>query len=188
MRKNRLIASVYDRRTAVKLGAGTAAAAGIALLAPSSARAAMPERTLSFYHLHTGEKLKTTYWADGSHIPDALADINHILRDFRTTETWPIDPRLLDLLHRVQESLGTDEPYHVISGYRSPATNTKLANRSAKVARRSLHLAGQAIDVRLPGRPLRKLHKAAVAHKSGGVGYYPKSNFIHMDVGRVRYW
>lgn len=188
MRKKRLITSIQDRRTVIKLGAGLAAAAGTGLLGPSAARAATPERTLSFYHLHTGEKLKTTFWAEGSHIPEALADINHILRDFRTAETWPIDPRLLDLLHRVQETLGTDEPYHIISGYRSPATNTKLANKSTKVARRSLHLAGQAIDVRLPGRPLRKLHKAAAAQKSGGVGYYPKSNFIHMDVGRVRYW
>lgn len=188
MRKKRLITSIHDRRGVIKLGAGFAAAAGTGLLAPSSAWAAKPERTLSFYHLHTGEKLRTTYWADGSHIPEALADINHILRDFRTAEARPIDPRLLDLLHRVQESLGTDEPYHIISGYRSPATNTKLANKSGGVARRSLHLAGQAIDVCLPGRPLRKLHKAAVAQKSGGVGYYPRSNFVHLDVGRVRYW
>lgn len=188
MRKKRLHTSTHDRRTVIKVGAGMAAAAGTGLLAPSSVWAAKPERTLSLYHLHTGEKLRTTYWADGSHIPEALADINHILRDFRTAEAWPIDPRLLDLLHRVQESLGTDEPFHIISGYRSPATNTKLANRSTKVARRSLHLAGQAIDVRLPGRPLRQLHKVAVAQKSGGVGYYPKSNFIHIDVGRVRYW
>lgn len=188
MRKKRLHTSIHDRRTVIKVGAGMAAAAGTGLLAPSSVWAAKPERTLSFYHLHTGETLKATYWAEGRHVAEALADINHLLRDFRTAETWPIDPRLLDLLHRVQENLGTDEPYHIISGYRSPATNTKLANRSTKVARRSLHLAGQAIDVRLPGQPLRQLHKAAVAQKSGGVGYYPKSNFIHMDVGRVRYW
>jgi uncharacterized protein YcbK (DUF882 family) len=147
------------------------AAAGLTLLGVSPARSATRERGLSFYHLHTGERLKVTYWADGQHVPEALVEINRILRDFRTDETWPIDSSVLDLLHRVQQSLGTDEPYHIISGYRSPTTNTKLANAGRGVARQSLHLAGKAIDVRVPGRPLRKLQQAAIAQKSGGVGY-----------------
>lgn len=188
MRDQRNLAAMEDRRRVLKLGAGLAATSGLALLGALPARAAPRARILSFHNLHTGEELKATYWADGSHIPDALAEINHILRDFRTGEASPIDVRLVDLLHRVRQSLGTEEPYHIISGYRSPITNTKLANRSRNVARRSLHLVGKAIDVRLPGRPLGQLHKAAVAQKSGGVGYYPKSNFVHLDTGRVRYW
>ena len=158
------------------------------VLGATPLRAAAGVRTLSFRHLHTGETLKTTYWADGRHIPGALTEIEHILRDFRTDEARPIDTRLLDLLHRVRRSLDTTEPFHIISGYRSPATNGMLASHGAGVARRSLHMDGMAIDVRLPGRPLRTLHRAAVAQKAGGVGMYPKSDFVHMDVGRVRYW
>lgn len=188
MGDRRTAIGMNERRRILKLGAGLAAMSGLALIGALPARAAPAERALSFYNLHTGEKLKVTYWADGSHIPGALAEIDHILRDFRTDETKPIDPRLLDLLHRVRESLATEEPYHVVSGYRSPATNAKLAKKSGNVARRSMHLLGKAIDVRLPGRPLRKLHKAAVAQKTGGVGLYPKSDFVHLDVGRVRYW
>lgn len=158
------------------------------MLGASPGRAAAASRALSFYHLHTGERLKITYWADGRHLPGALAEVDHILRDFRTGESRPIDPRLLDLLHRVRRSLDTPEPFHIISGYRSPNTNAMLAGNSSGVARRSLHLEGMAIDVRLPGRALRALHRAAVAQKAGGVGMYPKSDFVHMDVGRVRYW
>ena len=160
----------------------------MALLGATPGAAAALQRSLSFHHLHTGEKLKLTYWANGQHIPEALAEIDHILRDFRTDETTSIDVGLLDLLHRVRQSLDTFEPFHIISGYRSPATNRKLASKGSGVAKRSLHMQGKAIDVRVPGRPLRMLHKAAVAQKSGGVGKYPKSGFVHMDVGRVRYW
>jgi uncharacterized protein YcbK (DUF882 family) len=178
----------YGRRQILKLGTGLAATGGLALIGASPAQSATRERALSFYHLHTGEKLNLTYWENGNHIPEALVEINHILRDFRTAEVQPIDVRLLDLLHRVRQSLGTEEPYHIISGYRSPTTNAKLAKNSRNVARRSLHLSGKAIDVRIPSRPLRKVHKAAAAQKLGGVGFYPKSNFVHLDTGRVRYW
>lgn len=180
--------SDQGRRRVLRLGSGFLAAGGLTLLGTPPVRAASPERALSFYHLHTGETLKVTYWAEGGHIPEALTEINHILRDFRTDEVSPIDVRLLDLLHRLREDLDTTKPYNIISGYRSPATNTKLARGSRGVASRSMHLVGKAIDVRLPGRPLRKLHRAAVAQKSGGVGFYPNSNFVHLDVGRVRYW
>lgn len=188
MRNWRPAQAGHDRRRVLKLGAGIVATGGFAILSASPSLGATGERALSFRHLHTGETLNVTYWADGHHIPDALAEVNHLLRDFRTNEVQPIDTRLLDLLHRVRLSLETSEPFQIISGYRSPATNSRLANNSAGVARRSLHLSGMAVDVRVPGRPLRTLHKAAVAQKSGGVGMYPKSNFVHMDVGRVRYW
>ena len=180
--------AVPDRRRLLTLGAGLVAAGGLSLLGASPAVSATRQRALSFENLHTGETLNITYWANGRHIPGALAEVNHILRDFRSGDVYPIDVRLLDLLHRVRRVLETSEPYQIISGYRSPTTNSRLANQSTGVARRSLHLVGQAIDVRVPDRPLRLLHKAAVAQKSGGVGKYPKSNFVHMDVGRVRYW
>jgi uncharacterized protein YcbK (DUF882 family) len=164
------------------------AAGSLTLLNVSTAQSAVGVRSLSFHNLHTGENLKATYFANGEHLPDALAEINHILRDFRTNAVWPMDISLLNLLHRVRMSLGTDEPYHIISGYRSPVTNLELANNSGGVARQSLHLAGKAIDVRLPGRSLRNLRQAALAERLGGVGFYPKSGFVHLDVGRVRFW
>jgi uncharacterized protein YcbK (DUF882 family) len=180
--------AVHNRRRVLKLGAGVVATGGLAMLGSTPALAAALQRALSFHNLHTGESLDVTYWADGHHIPDALAEVNHILRDFRTEEVWPIDVRLLDVLHRLRHSLDTAEPFHIISGYRSPATNKKLRNNGSGVAKRSLHMQGKAIDVRVPGRSVHTLHKAAVAMKAGGVGKYPKSGFVHMDVGRVRYW
>lgn len=178
----------HDRRHVLKLGAGLVAAGGVALAGLSPAEAAVGERSLSFYNLHTGESLKTVYWAKGRHIPEALSKINWLLRDFRTHQVLPIDVGLLDLIHRVRASIGSNEPFQVISGYRSPHTNAMLASHSHNVARRSLHMVGEAIDVRLPGCRLHHLRKAAVAQRGGGVGYYPHSNFVHMDVGRVRYW
>lgn len=176
------------RRRILRFGAGLFAAGGLTMLGATPPRAAVGSRNLSFHNLHTGENLNVTYWADGRPIPEALAEVNHILRDFRTNEILPIDLRLLDLLHRVRNALDTTTPFHIISGYRSPATNKKLSGNGGGVAKRSLHMQGKAIDVHVPGRPLHLVHKAAVAQKSGGVGKYPKSGFVHMDVGRVRYW
>ena len=118
----------------------------------------------------------------------ALADIDHILRDHRTGEVKAIDTRLLDLAHAVGESLRDHGPFHVISGYRSPKTNALLRAGGNGVAGKSLHLQGKALDIRLPGTDLPVLHRAAVDLKGGGVGYYPGPNFVHIDVGRVRYW
>lgn len=145
-------------------------------------------RAIAFHNLHTGENLEATYRVGGEYVPSVLKDIDHILRDFRTGEVAAIDTRLLDLLHLLQSRLESDEPFHVISGYRSPETNSKLAQQSSGVAKKSLHMKGMAIDVRLLGRALTDLRRAAVSLKLGGVGYYPKANFIHADVGRVRYW
>jgi uncharacterized protein YcbK (DUF882 family) len=147
-----------------------------------------PERTLALYNLHTGETLETAYWIKGEYLPDALSEINHILRDFRTEEILPIDTGLLDLLHDLHNSTGSREMLHVISGYRSPATNALLRESSHGVACHSLHMVGKAADIRLPGYSLSSLRRSAVDLKGGGVGYYPGSDFVHVDVGRVRYW
>lgn len=159
-------------------------------LVASPALASPPRgvRSLSFKNLHTDERVSTEYWVDGWYNPDALAEIDHVLRDFRTGEAHPIDPRLLDLMHQIQTKLETDADFEVFSAYRSPKTNAALARRSRGVARKSLHMQGKAVDVRLPGRRLRYVRRAAKALRVGGVGYYPRSGFVHIDVGRVRYW
>ncbi len=170
------------------LGLAAMAAAGFAM-APAMAQVQpRGERVLTFENLHTGEKLKTAYWANGTYIKDNLADINHILRDFRTNDVMPIDPKLLNLLYALKLKVNSNKPFGIISGYRSPATNTMLNANSSGVASRSLHLEGKAIDIRVPGQNLAGLHQAALALRGGGVGYYPGSGFIHMDTGRVRFW
>lgn len=146
------------------------------------------KRRLSFANLHTGEKLAATYWSNGVYQRSAVKEINHLLRDFRTGDVHPIDLRLLDLLHVLQGKVKTRSPFQVISGYRSPATNARLASGSNGVARRSYHMKGMAIDVALDDRRLSSLRDAALALKAGGVGYYPRPGFVHVDVGPVRSW
>lgn len=147
------------------------------------------ERRLAFSHLHTGERLQTTYWAEGRYLGSSLEEINYLLRDFRTGEIHPIDPRLLDLLHAIQKQSGSRNPFEIISGYRSPKTNEQLrASGGGGVAKKSLHMQGKAIDIRLPGTDLNELHRIACAAKAGGVGLYTRSNFIHVDTGAPRYW
>jgi uncharacterized protein YcbK (DUF882 family) len=175
------------------LGAGLAAAAA-SLIAPCVfSRAAFAsqgpaERTLAFYNTHTDEKLKATYVRGNAFDKGALKDINHILRDFRTGDVHPIDVQLLDLLTELHQKTGSKQPFQIISGYRSPKTNSMLSAESNGVAKRSMHLDGKAIDIRLADVNLRTLHDAAVAMKRGGVGMYTASNFVHVDTGRVRYW
>lgn len=147
-----------------------------------------PERMLSLYNLHTGESLKTAYWVKGEYLPEALSEINHILRDFRTGDIKPIDTGLLDLLHTLHANLGSKENLCIISGYRSPATNARLHEASGGVASHSLHMQAKAADIRLPGCSLSTLRQTAVSLQCGGVGFYPASDFVHVDVGRVRYW
>jgi len=157
---------------------------------PGFARAALADgpRRLAFYHTHTAETLDIVYSEHGAYVPEALAGIEKLCRDFRTGELHPIDPALLDLLHDVQQATGGKGRYEIISAYRSPATNHMLANRGSGVADRSLHLKGQAMDVRLPGVSTANLRRAALARAGGGVGYYPESDFVHIDTGRVRRW
>jgi len=146
------------------------------------------EKSLSFYEIHNREYLTAVYWAEGRYLPESLDDINHILRDWRNNEIKAIDTELLDLVHSIGLRLEAEEPFHIISGYRSPQTNEQLCQQGRGVAKNSLHLHGKAIDLRLPGCGLSVLRDVAVNMKAGGVGYYAGPNFIHMDVGRVRYW
>ncbi len=145
-------------------------------------------RSLSFNNLHTGEKLDIDYWVDGGYVSDALQAINHILRDYRNDEIHVIEPKLLDLLATLRARLDTSNPLEVISGYRSPTTNAMLHAEHSGVAAKSLHMQGMAIDIRVAGRSLDVLHNAALAMSAGGVGFYPKDNFVHVDIGRVRRW
>ena len=144
---------------------------------------------LAFVNTHTSESLRVVYREGPRYLTDALARIDHVLRDHRTDEVHPIDPALLDQLDRLAAMLGVGrDPYHVISGYRSPRSNSMLAARSGGVAKKSLHMEGRAIDIRIPGVPLARVHEAALDMKAGGVGYYPGSDFVHLDSGRVRNW
>lgn len=178
----------FRRRDLLRLGVAGALGALLPRAALASARRTPRERVLGFLNLHTGERVEATYFAAGRYLPSALAEIDRVLRDHRSGEVKAIDVRLLDLLHRLGGALGTREPFHVISGYRSPATNAALAARSSGVAKGSLHVQGLAIDLRLPGRRLDELRRAALALRAGGVGYYPEQDFVHLDVGRVRFW
>ncbi len=145
-------------------------------------------KELAFYNLHTDEKLRVTFWKDGTFDRAAMAKINHILRDHRSGDVYPMAANLIELLHDLQMRLRTDAPIEIISGYRSPKTNAMLANASDGVARQSLHTKGLATDIRMNGITLRQLQMAALFMQRGGVGFYPRSNFVHVDVGRVRRW
>jgi uncharacterized protein YcbK (DUF882 family) len=155
---------------------------------PGRALALSAPRELRFEHLHTGERLDVAYFAGGAYVAQALAAVNRLLRDYRTGEVAPIDPALLDLLHALAGATGSAQPFQVISAYRSAATNEALRRRSDGVASASLHLSGRAIDIRLRGVALRDLRDAAASLHRGGVGYYPRSDFVHVDTGRVRTW
>lgn len=180
--------TVRSRRRFLATLATTLVAPSALLPGRANALAAPAARKLAFVHTHTGERLSTVYAEEGAYVPDALAAIDRLLRDHRTGEIHPIDPALLDQLAALTELTGGSGCYEVICGYRSPKTNAMLRERSSGVAKGSLHLQGRAIDVRLPGVPLAKLRDAARHMAAGGVGYYPKSDFIHVDTGRVRSW
>ena len=143
---------------------------------------------IKFYNLHTGEHLSATYWVDGVYVPDEMVAINRVLRDFRTGDVAKMDPLLFDLLYVLQQKVEKQGAFHVISGYRSPKTNASLSSHSNGVAKHSLHMRGKAIDIRLPGVELKHLRQAALTMHAGGVGYYPRSNFVHVDTGRPRFW
>ncbi|MEH6472360.1 MAG: DUF882 domain-containing protein [Halopseudomonas sp.] len=177
----------YNRRNFLKLAGGVmatgASVSGWAKPAPQH-----HERSLKFYNLHTGEHLETPYWVQGQYVEEGLVQINNVLRDHRNGEIIEMDLQLLDLLHDVQLQLDAKQSFHIISGYRSPQTNQLLRQSSAGVAKKSLHMEGKAIDIRLPGIHLRDLKVGALELGRGGVGYYPGSEFVHLDVGRVRFW
>lgn len=180
-------ATGLSRRRFLSACAGSAAALWLAhparvVAAPSG------KRSLSLLNLHTDERLRVAYWVDGTYDHVALADLAHLLRDHRAEERHPIDPGLLDQLHRLQQQVGPRREIHVISGYRSPRTNASLRQASSGVAKRSLHMQGRAIDIRMPRVETEELYRAARALRGGGVGLYRKSRFVHLDTGRVRFW
>jgi uncharacterized protein YcbK (DUF882 family) len=178
-----------SRRKFISLGLITAASS----IMPYNAIAAvkdvlLPERTLCFYNLYTKEIIEAVYWREGRYIAEGLESLNHILRDLRTGRIKTMDRKLLDLLFALQQEVGGNEPFHVISGYRTRESNALLRKKNKGVAKQSLHIYGKAVDIRVPGRKLRDVRRAAMNLKGGGVGYYPRSNFIHIDVGNIRYW
>ena len=167
----------------------TGALAGSMLLPSVDVLAkSMDYRTLSFQNTHTDEKLDVTYFKRGRYNYSALYKVERHLRDHRTGDLHRIDPKLLDILFMISTITAAEQPFHVISGYRSPKTNRMLQHRGGGVAKKSLHMQGRAIDIRLPDVNLRKIRDSALALKQGGVGYYRRSNFIHLDTGRVRHW
>jgi uncharacterized protein YcbK (DUF882 family) len=189
-----IVPATLGRRRFLGLGAAALAlplAKRLAAFSPSGpdGEPLPPDRELSFYNTHTAESAAAEYCRSGCLVPESLKTINYILRDTRTGEIKDIDVSLLDLLNRLARELRTDEPFHVISGYRSPATNEYLrVHGGGGVAAHSLHLVGKAIDIRVPGVKLRHLYRTAIDLHGGGVGIYPASDFVHVDVGRVRTW
>ena len=180
--------SSCSRRDFLTIGTGFLAtclvpATGWSALLPDSTR-----RSLSFFNTHTGERLGVCYFKNDAYRPGAMNQINHILRDHRTGAIEAMDPRLLDLLFTVNQRLGSGSPFHIISGYRSPQTNARLRKQGTGVAKLSYHMLGRAIDIRLPGCDTGKLRQACLDMKLGGVGYYPRSDFVHVDTGAFRTW
>jgi uncharacterized protein YcbK (DUF882 family) len=166
---------------------------GLTAFVPFRALASIPDgnpkdRTLWLYNPVTNETLNATYWLNGHYVPDALEKIDYIMRDHRTGEVKSIDLGLINLLHTIKIHIGFDEPFHVVSGYRCRKSNELLRKSGRNAARNSYHLKGQAADIRLPDGHLASLRKVATVIKGGGVGYYPRDNFVHVDVGPVRYW
>jgi uncharacterized protein YcbK (DUF882 family) len=178
---------MLNRRRFLVLGAAATTSALLSQPAKAAPRLRI-ERSVSLHNVHTGESLRTTYWAEGHYQLGALHQLNHLLRDHYTGTSHPMDPRVIDVLSALQHRLGAGKPLLVISGYRSPATNAWLASMNEGVARHSLHMEGKAIDIRLEGSSVRTLGRAARSLRAGGVGQYPESGFVHVDVGRIRYW
>lgn len=197
-----------DRRTLLKFAGGAVlngALVGSAVTAalmpanattrqvstPVTAPQALPPRDvrqMAFINTHTGERFADAYWEAGNYVPDAMAAINQVMRDHRSGEVHTIDPALIDQLHSLHGLVEATQPFQIISGYRSPASNASLRAHSNGVASRSLHMDGKAIDIRIAGVELTNLRDAALGMQAGGVGYYAASDFIHVDTGRVRRW
>jgi uncharacterized protein YcbK (DUF882 family) len=159
----------------------------VGLIQPAPAISYAP-RSISLYNTHTGEWLRTVYWADGHYIREAVRDINWILRDHHTDEMRPMDAGVLDVLGMMRERLDTSDPFLVVSGYRSPTTNTQMYLNREGVAKHSYHTKGMAIDLRSEQRSLSEVREAAMSLQCGGVGYYPRSEFVHVDCGPIRHW
>jgi len=166
-----------------------AAAAATLIVKPDTASAAVDKyRTLTLHARWSAEDFRGPYYEKGRYLPDALAEINHLLRDRHNEAVTKMDIRLLDLLNRFTADAGYDRPLEIVCGYRSRSTNNALLQQGQKVAKDSLHILGRAVDVRFDGLPLKQARKIAIAMEAGGVGYYRKQKFLHLDVGPVRSW
>lgn len=179
----------FARRRFLGAAVGSAAALGFPMIARATTFSTFSARELSLDHTHTRESIELIYAQGRQYIPEALIDLNHFLRDHYSGRVGQMDPGLYDIMHALRAQLKAKLPFHIISGYRAPETNEHLRNtRGGGVARRSLHMDGKAVDLRMPGVPLKELRDAALELGRGGVGYYPGSDFVHVDTGKVRSW
>ncbi len=181
----------HQRRQLISALGGFAALAAVPSVVHANIPAnglAAPSRSLSMVNLHTGERFDATYWQQGAYSDAELTALNSLLRDFRANEATKMDNRLYDAIYQLSQQFDYRKPVQIISGYRSPTTNNKLRAMGRKVAKNSYHTRGMAVDIAMPGVPLKDLRRAAEALKMGGVGYYPRDGFIHLDTGRVRRW
>jgi uncharacterized protein YcbK (DUF882 family) len=191
---NGVLIKTLNRRDLIKLGL---IATGLCLI-PGKGIASLEEllpeefrvdeRKLCVYNLHTKENIEAVYWKDGNYIQEVLEDFNYIFRDHYTGSVRRIDRHLLDVLFAIQQKLQFHEPFHLISGYRTVRTNMLLRKENKYAAIKSYHIFGKAADIRVPGVSLKVLRRAAYELKAGGVGYYPKDRFMHIDTGKVRFW
>lgn len=189
---NLIIASTQKhmprRRFLQLLAVGSVAAAGFPKISAAAPTRNFSPRELAFQNTHTGEKVSLTYFEQGQYLTEALQEIDNVFRDHRTGDVHPIDPNLLNLLYKLQETLQVNKPFSIISGYRSPLSNDELHSHSSGVAKNSLHMQGKAVDIRIEGVDTRYIREAAMSLQQGGVGYYPSSDFVHVDTGMIRYW
>lgn len=177
-----------DRRDLLKLGL-LGILGSVTPLMPKAAQASNDGAwRVSFRQQHTGESFSGVYRVGDRYLPEAFERMNYVLRDFRTREVFPMDPRVIDIISMVQSKSGSPHPIEVLSAYRSPKTNAMLRRASSGVAKNSFHMYGQAIDIRVPGKNTRTVRNIARSLRAGGVGYYPRSNFVHVDTGTIRSW
>ena len=182
--------SAVNRRDVLQLAAGLAVTGFLScgLVKPALAMPNGGAHRIAFRNTHTGESFNGVYRVGNKYLPEAFDQISYVLRDSRNGETFPMDPRTIDIMYVVQRMLDTNEPFQILSGYRSPRTNAMLSRVSYGVARHSLHMTGQAIDIRMDRVSSNQIRNCAVDLHAGGVGYYPKSNFVHIDSGMFRTW
>ncbi len=179
-----------QRRDLLKIGGAGLIASMLPLMGARSAMASTDNGTwkIAFRHAHTGESFSGVYRVGDKYLPEAFERINYVLRDFRTKEVFPMDPHMIDILSLIHKKLDANDPYNILSAYRSPKTNAMLGKRTRGVASNSFHMYGQATDIRIPGYGAKKIRNVAKSLKAGGVGYYPRSGFVHVDTGAVRSW
>ena len=180
---------IISRRSLLRVfAAGVVAAAPTYSNAFSLIRGAGDIRRLKMHSGRSGESVDLIYWVEGNYIPEAIDEISYFMRDWRSGRVKQIDHRTIDIVAATQRMMDTNESFNMLSGYRTPETNRALRSRSRSVARKSLHMTGQAVDLRMKGRSVRQISKAAISCNAGGVGKYSRSNFVHVDCGEVRVW